>query len=156
MQALCPGPSVICLLVELWTCRLTVCAKSALRQVVSMRVDCSCCASWQLSLQADNSHAGKRLLSTMLGKILALSSAQRTQRAALRHWRADAGALAADRGSAVARLRRVHAERLAVKLRPALVFWRRMTVVLRAERAKVRGRALALQLHRAQLTCGET
>ena len=62
----------------------------------------------------------------------------RRKRTAFRQWRAQAASAAGERRVAVGKLQAVGWQRVAWRLGPAVVFWRRMTMVKRAERALVR------------------
>jgi hypothetical protein len=81
--------------------------------------------------------AGRRLLSTMLTKMIAAGARTRTKRNALRHWHAHTRAVLAERGRATDLLHGVAEARLATRLAPALAFWRRWAVIVRAERHQV-------------------
>lgn len=74
----------------------------------------------------------------MLTRMIAASARTRTLRNAFCHWRGCARGALAERRHASALLRGVAAARMAVRLAPAVEFWRRWAVVVRAERDRVR------------------
>lgn len=89
-------------------------------------------------MQQQHMRVGKRLLSTMLTTIITADATLRWKRNALCNWRSSVCVALSERRRGVGKLRAVARELLAVRLQPAVVFWRRMTMVRRAERDGVR------------------